>query len=244
MYEELDSAGDLPAGWTDVQEGGSYRLERRDDDAVFGHNVGPESWKRLLFPPTLSSGGPRPPPTAEWRYARRPPSGRAGVPIVRSCDLHAIAVQDRTSSRARGRTWITSPAARAPSSSPSTAARPPRPASASPWAPGRARAGFDLALTELLDEGAPFPGRGGEREGEGAARRNPVARRPCRRRGGRRARSCARRLPDGSHRHHRHQDLLYRNREHPRWDEVADRCLTCGNCTMVCRPASAAASTM
>ena len=30
------------------------------------------------------------------------------------------------------------------------------------------------------------------------------------------------------------QELLYRNREHPRWDEVADRCLTCGNCTMVC----------
>ncbi|MBF0393567.1 MAG: 4Fe-4S dicluster domain-containing protein, partial [Alphaproteobacteria bacterium] len=25
-----------------------------------------------------------------------------------------------------------------------------------------------------------------------------------------------------------------RNREHPRWDEVAKRCLTCGNCTMVC----------
>ncbi len=30
------------------------------------------------------------------------------------------------------------------------------------------------------------------------------------------------------------RDLLYRNSEHPRWDEVADRCLTCGNCTMVC----------
>jgi ferredoxin len=30
------------------------------------------------------------------------------------------------------------------------------------------------------------------------------------------------------------KDLLYRNYEHPRWDEVADRCLTCGNCTMVC----------
>ena len=30
------------------------------------------------------------------------------------------------------------------------------------------------------------------------------------------------------------KDLLYRNHEHPRWDEVADRCLTCGNCTMVC----------
>ena len=28
--------------------------------------------------------------------------------------------------------------------------------------------------------------------------------------------------------------LLARNLETPRWDEVADRCLTCGNCTMVC----------
>ena len=28
--------------------------------------------------------------------------------------------------------------------------------------------------------------------------------------------------------------LLYRNREHPRWDDVAERCLACGNCTSVC----------
>jgi ferredoxin len=30
------------------------------------------------------------------------------------------------------------------------------------------------------------------------------------------------------------KELLYNNYEHPRWDEVAERCLTCGNCTMVC----------
>ena len=30
------------------------------------------------------------------------------------------------------------------------------------------------------------------------------------------------------------KDLLYRNYEHPRWDNVAARCLTCANCTMVC----------
>ncbi len=30
------------------------------------------------------------------------------------------------------------------------------------------------------------------------------------------------------------RELLYRNYEHPRWDEVAERCLACGNCTMVC----------
>jgi formate hydrogenlyase subunit 6/NADH:ubiquinone oxidoreductase subunit I len=30
------------------------------------------------------------------------------------------------------------------------------------------------------------------------------------------------------------KDLLYRNADHPRWDDVAERCLTCANCTMVC----------
>ena len=31
-----------------------------------------------------------------------------------------------------------------------------------------------------------------------------------------------------------HQGAAAGNLEHPRWDEVAERCLTCGNCTMVC----------
>ncbi|KAB2855001.1 MAG: sulfite reductase subunit A, partial [Bauldia sp.] len=30
------------------------------------------------------------------------------------------------------------------------------------------------------------------------------------------------------------RELLYDNYEHRRWDEVSERCLTCGNCTMVC----------
>jgi len=30
------------------------------------------------------------------------------------------------------------------------------------------------------------------------------------------------------------KDLLYRNLDHQRWDDVASRCLTCSNCTMVC----------
>jgi sulfhydrogenase subunit beta (sulfur reductase) len=29
-------------------------------------------------------------------------------------------------------------------------------------------------------------------------------------------------------------ELLYNNLEHPRWDDVAARCLSCTNCTMVC----------
>jgi sulfhydrogenase subunit beta (sulfur reductase) len=30
------------------------------------------------------------------------------------------------------------------------------------------------------------------------------------------------------------KELLQGNPNHPRWDEVAERCLSCGNCTMVC----------
>ena len=35
------------------------------------------------------------------------------------------------------------------------------------------------------------------------------------------------------------RELLYQNFEHPRWDRVAERCLTCGNCTMSVPPVSA-----
>jgi sulfhydrogenase subunit beta (sulfur reductase) len=52
-YGELRSADDLPAGWTDEQDGGTYRLLPREDEAVFGHTGGHTSAKNYLFPPTL-----------------------------------------------------------------------------------------------------------------------------------------------------------------------------------------------
>ena len=42
-YDDISSSADLPAGWTDEQDGGFYRLRRRDDDALFGYNVGSRS---------------------------------------------------------------------------------------------------------------------------------------------------------------------------------------------------------
>ena len=61
VYEELASADDLPVGWTDEQDGGKYRLRKRDDDALFGYAVGPHSWKKFLFPPV----------TRLWEATRR-----------------------------------------------------------------------------------------------------------------------------------------------------------------------------
>ncbi len=51
IYDEIERVEDLPIGWTDRQEPGSYKLQRRNDNAYFGYVVGPQSWKQFLFPP-------------------------------------------------------------------------------------------------------------------------------------------------------------------------------------------------
>src|SRR5580692_12134102 len=53
VYDDIETLADLPAGWTDEQDGGHYRLKRRNDDALFGYAVGPHAWKRFLHPPLL-----------------------------------------------------------------------------------------------------------------------------------------------------------------------------------------------
>src|SRR5512143_4146540 len=95
VLDEIAAAADLPVGWTDEQDGGHYRVKRRDDGALFGHAVGPHSWKRWLHPPSL----------VRWRARREnggfvaepeasPPPQQAFVG-VRPCELAAILVQDR-----------------------------------------------------------------------------------------------------------------------------------------------------
>ena len=96
LYEEISSAADLPEGLTDEQEGGTYRLHERDDEALFGFNDGPNSWKSHLFPPKLTLWKASKAEDGEITYAElneeRPRYAFVGV---RSCDLAAIGVQDR-----------------------------------------------------------------------------------------------------------------------------------------------------
>lgn len=51
VYDEIDAAIDLPVGYRDQQEGGYYRLEPTGDESLFSYVVGPDSWKKYLFPP-------------------------------------------------------------------------------------------------------------------------------------------------------------------------------------------------
>ncbi len=54
VYDQLESVQDLPAGWTDEQAPGYYRLKRREDGALFGYVVGPQSWKKTDCSPDSS----------------------------------------------------------------------------------------------------------------------------------------------------------------------------------------------
>ncbi len=238
VYDDIASSADLPAGWTDEQDGGVYRLRRRDDGALFGYAVGPQSWKRYLFPPS----------SLLWQGRRDDDDGVTAAPDgetaarfafigVRSCELHAIAIQDRVflggdhvdpvyAARREGVFVVAVNCGEAGGTC----------FCVSMETGPRAASGFDLALTELL-------GDGGHRflveigTGRGADVMNEVEHRSAERADAaaadrivaRTAASMGRRMETGGI-----KELLYANFEHSRWDDVAGRCLACGNCTMVC----------
>jgi sulfhydrogenase subunit beta (sulfur reductase) len=228
-YGDIGSAADLPAGWTDEQDGATYRLRRRDDQALFGYNVGPQSWKKYLFPSVTRLGGPGGPDTSE--------AERFAFIGVRACELQAIAIQDRVFTG--GRHADPGYAANRQGAfivavNCGQAARTCFCVSMS--AGPRAEQGFDLALTELLDSGGhrflveTGTPRGAEVLAEAGGSPAPpgdvtaadaIIERT--------AAAMGRSMPELDLR-----DLLYDNLEHPRWDDVAERCLACGNCTMVC----------
>ena len=236
VYDEIESVDDLPRGWTDEQEPGKYRLVARDDEALFGYVVGPHSWKRFLFPPqAIVATADR---TADGWQMQTPDEAppRYAFLGVRACELAAIArAGPRVSGRRLRRSDLSRPSRRPAASSPSIARRRPAPAFARRWGPARAcTAGFDLALTEI-DDG--FIGRSRQRRWarDLSARlpsRPPADRRNCKRpktRGSRPStRSRAASTPTDI------RDLLLSNLDHPRWNDVATRCLSCTNCTMVC----------
>jgi sulfhydrogenase subunit beta (sulfur reductase) len=238
VYAEIDSAAELPVGWVDAQEGGTYRLERRDDEAVFGHNHGHDSLKSFLFPPRVQVWQGRRGEDGEIDLREEDlPSPRYAFIGVRSCDLHAVAIQDRVfmgdryvepdyERRRRDAFFVAVNCGQAGGTCFCT----------SMGTGPRAESGFDLALTELLDDdGHRFLVEvGSERGAEvlaGLPQHEPTEAEPALADEivERTAASMGRTLDTVGI-----KELLYGNLDNPRWDEVADRCLTCGNCTMVC----------
>ena len=236
VYDDVTHVSELPAGWTDRQEAGHYRLQRREDDAWFGFNVGPHSWKRFLHPPVEPL----------WSARRQGEGFEITVPAlhpklafigVRACELHAIAIQDRVLGgqrysddaycARRTNTFILAVNCGQAGGTCFCVSMGTGP---------KASAGFDLALTELLGaDRASFLIEVGSEDG-GRLLETIVSRPPTEAELAaaqaqlERTRAAMGRKLDTGHL----KELLREHAEHPRWDEVAERCLSCGNCTMVC----------
>ena len=243
IYDELTYAGELPVGWTDEQTNASYRLKNRNDAAVFGWTVGPQSWKKFLFPPiqkifaTHRSIKGLDLPNSKKQTSEEPAPTKYAFLGVRPCDLSAISIHDKVflggpiidpvyERKRTGNFIITVNCGQAGGTC----------FCASMNTGPKAAAGFDLALTEVLnDRNHYFVAEVGTDLGgdilknvkclkatdENLAAANEICEKTMNHMG---------RSLDRS----QLKTILYQNSEHPRWERTAARCLTCANCTMVC----------
>ena len=237
VYDHLYAESDLPIGWTDEQEAGVYRLEKRDDQAIFGYALGPHSWKKFLLVPELRL----------WQ-ARRGANGfeivestndipRLAFIGVRSCEIHAIEIQDkvllqgeyvdRSYALRQNNVFIVAVNCGQAGATCFCVSMNTGP---------KASRGFDLALTEILDNGRHYfvaePGSELGAEVLADVRHRNASEQEL---------ATATRVVASTAKHMGRQldttdikELFYRNYENSRWDDVARRCLTCANCTMVC----------
>ncbi len=237
VYGEVRRAADLPVGWRDEEEAGSFRLIQGEDQVCFGCRVGQHSWKQFLFPPDLllwqarQEGG-------SWRLEVPPLAGPPYAFLgVRACDLAALEVHDRVFVRGRyfdpiyqerrDKTFIVAANCTRSGGTCFCAALGTGP---------RATSGFDLALTEVLEEGRHFflVEVGTKRGAEilGAVTKQPATKAEA---------AASERLVAAAARNQTRvldssglKEFIYDNYENPHWDAVTERCLTCGNCAITC----------
>ena len=236
VYGEIRETEDLPIGWTDRPGAGTYRLERRSDEALFGYNVGPHSWKKYLFPARERLWTAQR-EAGSFSVAPEPTDGPAYAFLgVRACELAAIQVQDKVfldgytdpgyqARRARV-LRIAVQCGQAASTCFCVSMK---------TGPGVTQ-NSDLTLTEILRP---------ERHyfllevatALGASVLDGVPLTPARPEGVRTATeivaattaSMGRKMDTEGIR-----DLLVLQPDHPRWEVVARRCLSCTNCTLAC----------
>ncbi len=229
VLSEIEGVDDLPHGWGVDTGPGTYRVRPRADRAAFGHSSGPQSWKQFLHPQrqqVWSSDG-----------AAASPEPRYAFLGVRGCDLAAIGVLDRVLGGAahpdgsyvgrRSGAFVvgvncTEPGALCFCTSMGSGPR--------------CGPGADLTLTERADgESVTYLAEAGTDQGADLLAAiphrpvEPVERAAADAEIASAATMMGRQMPAGDLR-----QLLIDSRESPHWNDVAGRCLTCGNCTMVC----------
>ena len=237
-YDNLETTRDLPIGWTDEQEAGSYRIKRRQDEAVFGYNAGPHSWKKFLFPSRKQLWSAKKNKDGSFEIQENKDSTpRYAFIGVRACELHAIQIQDVVflggayrdpvyAGRREDNFLIAVNCTQAAATCFCTSMN----------SGPEVNKGFDLALTEIIDEESHyFVAETGTNKGYEVLAEVPY--RPITQKDLDAATACIEKTKVEMGRTVDISDireLLYRNYDNARWHELEKRCLACGNCTMAC----------
>ncbi len=237
VYGNILSIEDLPAGWTDEQEGGTYRLKKRSDGALFGYTLGPHSWKQFLHPPERRLWQAQKDSSGFDIVPEKPDNIKYAFLGVRSCELHAIAIQDKVfmqsphtdlhyQSLRQNALFLAVNCGQAGNTC----------FCVSMQTGPKVETGHDLVLTEILDtESHSFLVSAGSAAGENILK--AVKAKPAEDGEIKRAdeivaittSQMGRKMETDNI-----KELLYENIEHFAWDKIAERCLSCANCTMVC----------
>jgi len=233
IYSDLEGASQLPRGWTTEQAPGRFRLHRGDHDRFFDFIPGSHSWKQFLFPPRLELFTTHR-VDGRWAHVSRQPDFEPRAFIgVRACELAAIRVQDAVFLRPD----FSDPAYRARRTGNFILAvdclHPAGTCFCAAMATGpRVTRDYDLCLTELDDV---FLLRIGSEAGGRAALDVPTApSTPALAEAAMEALARAIGQTRSEVDPARCAEAVLSNLESPPWDAVAQRCLSCGNCTMVC----------
>lgn len=233
---EIGSTADLPAGQRTEQRAGRYRVVQHDDGALFASAVGPGSVKGYLHPAeallvrSIRNG-------VGFRFASAPRAPRYAFFGIRPCDAAAIAIQDRVfiggryrdatyGSRRDGAVLIVA-----------NCVEPGGTCFCASMGTGpRVQTGFDLAMTEVVDgDDCWYLAEAGSTIGSALLERSGS--RPAMDEEVRTVSDLLDRAAASMGRSVATEGLaatLAASLDSPRWEQIAQRCLTCANCMLVC----------
>ncbi len=237
VYGAIRAVEELPIGWTDDQGPGRYRLSKRLDGALFGYAVGPHSWKKYLHPPERELWRAKRNGNAVTFKTKPPDKQKRAFLGVRACEIAAIDIQsrvfvddlysDESYETRRRNTMVIAVNCSSPAETCFCTSMDTGPA---------VSGGYDLLITEVVEENAHvFVMKAASNAGQAVLAQLPlktaspadVASSRAVIRGAEQA--ISRTMDTEGLR-----ELLQENPEHPQWDDVASRCLSCTNCTAVC----------
>ncbi|MEM7551595.1 MAG: 4Fe-4S dicluster domain-containing protein [Bacteroidota bacterium] len=236
MLDHLGDFTQIAKGYYDEQNKGQYRIEQKDDNSFFQYTLGPQSFKKFLHPPKRKlweADGSQ----ENFKISVREDPSKMAFWGIRSCDLSAIKILDKVFlegpfinewyKKAREQLFIISAACTRPSDNCFCTSMGTGPVP---------KDDFDISLVEVLnhsghyfladfksDKASTFINvldfkRAGQVEIQYAEEHIEKA------------------IDSMPFRFDPSQaaTTIKANLEHRHWEEVAEKCLSCANCTMVC----------